>query len=163
MSKSLILFYSFEGNTKRVGEFLADRLNLPVEEIKPVKDLPSKGFSKYFWGGSQVIMNKKPELRPLNANLDDYDTVFLGSPIWAGTFAPPIKTLLEDGKLKGKRVFFYYSHDGGPGKASIKIKEAVNINNELISSYGLTNIKNNFEGEKDGVLQWAKNLLREYR
>lgn len=159
MSKSIILFYSFEGNTRRVGEFLARELNIPFEEIKPVKDLPSKGFSKYLWGGSQVVMNKKPELRTINVNLDDYDTVFLGSPIWAGTFAPPIKTLLEDGTLKGKKIFFFYCHDGGPGKAETKIREAVNINNELISSYGLTKIKSNFEDEKSGVLEWAKKDL----
>jgi flavodoxin len=46
MSKPIILFYSFEGNTKKVAEFLSKELNLPCEQIKPVKDLKSKGFSK---------------------------------------------------------------------------------------------------------------------
>ena len=46
MSNAIILFYSFEGNTKLVGEYLSRELNIPYEQIKPVQDLTSKGFSK---------------------------------------------------------------------------------------------------------------------
>ena len=161
MSKSIILFYSFEGNTRIVGEYLARELNLPFEEIKPVKVLPSKGFSKYFWGGSQVVMNKKPDILPLEVDLKEYDTVYLGSPIWAQSFAPPIKTLLEDGSLKGKRIGYFYCHDGGPGKIDKKISESIEIYNKFISSYGLTKVKDDFESLKSGVLDWAKAIEEE--
>ena len=159
MSKAIVLFYSLEGNTKKVATLLSKKMNVPCEEIKPIKDLKSKGFSKYLWGGQQVIMNKKPELMPLKANLDDYDTVFIGSPIWAGSFAPGIKTLLEDGMLKGKKIAFFYCHDGGPGKAEDKIIKAVEVNNKLISSYGLARVKDNYEGLKAGVLSWGKKIV----
>ena len=159
MSKAIVLFYSLEGNTKKVATLLSKKMNVPCEEIKPKKDLKSKGFSKYLWGGQQVIMNKKPELMPLKANLDDYDTVFIGSPIWAGSFAPGIKTLLEDGMLKGKKIAFFYCHDGGPGKAEDKIIKAVEVNNKLISSYGLARVKDNYEGLKAGVLSWGKKIV----
>ena len=158
MSKKIIIFYSFEGNTKKVAEFLSKELNLVSEEIKPIKDLKSKGFSKYPIGGSQVVLKKKPELKALTIDLEEYDTIILGSPIWAGSFTPGIRTLLEDGKLKGKKIAFFYCNDGGPGKAEKKIEEAVNINNEFISSYGLARVKDDFEGLKDGVLNWAKEI-----
>lgn len=159
MSKSIILFYSFEGNTKKIVMYLAEKLNIKYEEIKLVKDLSSKGFSKYLWGGSQVIMKKKPQLEPLKANLDEYDTVFLGSPIWAGSFTPAIRTILEDGILKDKNIAFFYCHDGGPGNADSKIKEAVKLNNHLLSAYGLTKVRDNFDSLKDGVLEWAKKVV----
>ena len=158
MSKILILFYSFEGNTRRVSKLLSDKLNIPYKEIKPVKDLKSKGFSKYIWGGSQVVMKKKPELMEVDINLDDYDTIILGTPIWAGTFAPAIKTLLED-KLKNKKIAFFYCHDGGPGKSEKKAKEAININNTFVSSIGLERVRYNFEDIKGDVLSWAQNML----
>lgn len=44
MSKAIILFYSFEGSTKKVAEYLSEELNIPYEQIKPVKDLSSKGI-----------------------------------------------------------------------------------------------------------------------
>lgn len=158
MSKTIVLFYSLEGNTRKVGELLSKDLDLPLEEIKPVKEISSSGFSKYLWGGSQVIMNKKPDLVEIKTDLDDYDTVILGSPIWAGSFTPPIKSLLEDGALKNKKVAFFYCHDGGPGKAEEKIRQAVNINNELISLYGLARVKDGLEKLKDGLLSWAREI-----
>ena len=56
MSKKIIIFYSFEGNTKKVAEFLSKELNLVSEEIKPIKDLKSndKEFS-----GKKNVMPKK--------------------------------------------------------------------------------------------------------
>ena len=44
--------------------------------------------------------------------------------------------------------------------ADTKIKEAIKINNKLISTYGLTKVKVNYETSKDGVLEWAKNILK---
>lgn len=158
MSKQIILFYSFEGSTKMVAQYLSKELNIPCEEIKPIKDLKSKGFSKYLLGGGEVIMKKKPHLHSIKSNLDEYDTIFIGSPIWAGSFTPAIRTLLETGILKDKNIAFFYTSLGGPGKAESKIKESVKINNKLLSSYGLVNVKNEFEVVKAGVLEWAKSL-----
>jgi multimeric flavodoxin WrbA len=45
-------------------------------------------------------MKIKPKLEPINVDFQAFDVIFLGSPIWAGTYAPPIKTLLEDGIFK---------------------------------------------------------------
>ncbi len=79
MSKSIILFYSFEGTTKKVAEYLSEKLNTPGEEIRPINNLKAKGFSKYSIGGGQVIMKKKPELMLIEADLNKYDTIFIGS------------------------------------------------------------------------------------
>lgn len=159
MSKTIILFYSFEGNTKKIAMYLSEKLKLPYEEIKLKDNFSSKGFSKYLWGGSQVVMKKKPELESLKIDLDEYDTVILGSPIWAGSFAPAMRTILEDEIVNNKNIAFFYCHDGGPGKAENKIKEAIKINNQLISTYGLSRVKDNYETLKDGVLNWAKETI----
>lgn len=159
MTKSLILFYSFEGNTKKVAEYLSKELDISYEQIKPVNDLKSKGFSKYPIGGSQVIFKKKPELMSIKVDLEKYNTIFLGSPIWAGNVTPAIRTLLETGILKGKKILFFYTHDGGPGSAENKIEKMVNLNNVLISSYGLTRVKDGLEPLKQDILSWSKRTL----
>lgn len=159
MSRAMILFYSFEGSTKRVGEYLSRELELPYEEIKPVKDLTSNGFSKYIIGGGQVITKTKPEILSMSTDFQEYDTIFLGSPIWAGSFAPAIRTILEDGTLKNKNIAFFYTSLGGPGKAPRKIENQVNINNKLISSYGIVNVKDEFNNLKDELLNWAKTIV----
>jgi flavodoxin len=92
MSKALVLCYSFEGYTLQMANYIKDALQIEVIEIKPLNELKTKGFYKYIWGGRQVVFKKKPELSPIDVDFDLYDTIFIGSPIWAGTYAPPIRT-----------------------------------------------------------------------
>ena len=158
MPKSIILYYSFEGNTKQVAKVLSQELKLPMEQIKPVKDLKSKGFSKYPLGGGQVVMKRTPDLMPIKANLEAYDTIFIGSPIWAGCYVPGIRTLLESGQLKGKKIAFFYCHDGGPGKALEKIKAGVSQHNELISTHELMRVKDGLRPLRDDLVAWAKEI-----
>lgn len=118
MKKNLILYYSLEGNT----EFIATELNKLIDSdlirIKPIKDINKDGFMKYIWGGKDVIMGKMPAIEELNININEYQNIFIGSPIWAGTFAPPIKTLLNMGLIRGKNIYYLYTHDGGHSRAN---------------------------------------------
>lgn len=158
MKKALVLYYSFEGNTKKVAEVLAESLNADIEEVKPVKELKSKGFSKFIWGGSQVVMGKKPEIVELQSDLSIYDIVFVGSPIWAGTFAPPVKTLLED-KISNKKIAYFYTHDGGYKKATEKGKETIVIKNQFLGAIDLQTISKNWEVSKEKIIHWGKEIL----
>ena len=110
--KALVVYYSLEGNTALIADTIRETLMIPAMRIQPVKELSSTGFRKYVWGGSQVIMGFKPKLEPIAVDFQEFDVIFLGSPIWAGTFAPPIKTLLEEGYFTNKKVYYFYTHEG---------------------------------------------------
>lgn len=58
LSKVLVAYYSFEGTTELIAKTIAEIAQADILSIKPVNELKSKGFSKYFWGGSQVFMKK---------------------------------------------------------------------------------------------------------
>jgi flavodoxin len=161
MGKTLVLYYSFEGNTKRVAEWIGKSLGVDIARIEPEKELSSKGFSKFIWGGSQVVMKKKPKIKPLVVDLSQYDTILLGSPIWAGTFAPPVYTLLGDGMLKEKRIGYFYTHLGGAGKAVEKAKVEIIKENQFVSSIECENVEKNFESIKEKLIIWAKSVVGE--
>lgn len=71
------------------------------------------------------MMKEIPELEPFKVKPDDYDMVFLGSPVWAWTFTPPVRAFLVKHDLSGKKVALFLCHGGGPGKAAGKLREAV--------------------------------------
>ncbi|XMB66065.1 NAD(P)H-dependent oxidoreductase [Mycoplasmatota bacterium zrk1] len=158
MSKTLIIYYSFEGSTREIAESISRVLKADLMEVKPIEELKSKGFSKFIWGGYQVVTGKKPELNPLSKNLDDYDTVFIGTPIWAGTYAPPIKSLIED-YIEGKKVAYFYCHEGGHKKAIEKAKQAIEKKNAFIGAKGFMNPKKNLELSSEEANNWAKLVL----
>ena len=156
MQKILIAYYSFEGTTRKVAELMAQSLEADLLEIRPVKELKSKGFSKYLWGGSQVVMGKKPELVAFEKDPSAYETILIGSPIWAGNFAPPIKTLIEDGEMKGKSIAYFYCHEGGPGKTEEKTKAAIEGNNTYLGAHGFVAKGMNAEQLKSEIESWVQ-------
>ena len=122
--KTAVIYYSMSGNTKMVAEMISQKLSADVIEIQPVKAYPDKGFRKFIWGGKSAVMGDKPALQPYRFD-DDYDTVIIGTPVWASSFTPPIRSFIEENRaaLKGKRfaVFVCYS-GGGAEKAIEKLK-----------------------------------------
>ena len=156
MKKSLILYYSYEGNTKKVAEIIQKRIGSDIESIKPVKDMETKGFGKYFWGGAKVVMHKKPELVPIQSDIDSYDTLWIGTPVWAWTITPPILSLISFDLIKNKKIYFFYTHEGGPGKIEEKFQKLLNPSNHLISSKGIDRAKLSAEDIEKEIKEWMQ-------
>ncbi len=160
MSKTLILFYSLEGSTRKIAQSLAKELNFPFEELKPMKEMKSKGFMKYVQGGGQAVAGIKPALQPLKSNLKNYDTIIIGSPVWAGRFTPAVKSLLEKGLLKKKKIAFFYCNEGGPGKIEKKIKSSVERYNTLISTCSIVTKGDELISQKAEALKWVRKVIK---
>ena len=111
--KALVVYYSLEGNTKSVASRIAERLGCDTLELVPEKEYPTDG-KKYIWGGKAVVFKNQPKLKPYKVSLNDYDTIILGTPVWASSFAPPIRTFVNDNlaDLVGKRLAFFACQAG---------------------------------------------------
>ena len=127
--KTLVIYYSFSGNTKLIANTIATELNADVLELKPPKTLINEtGFMRYLWGGGQVIMQEKPKLLPFNVNPLDYDLIFIGTPVWAFSFAPPFKTFFSTTKLTNKKIALFCTHAGAMGKTLDNMKQELSNN-----------------------------------
>lgn len=128
--KSVVVYYSLTGNTGLVAKMIADRIGADVVQLLPEKEVPAFGVKKYIIGGKSVMLNEKPKLLNENLNLEGYDTLILGTPIWARCFVPAVNTLLSDYMIKGKNVYLFTVH--GPGtnaeQCLAKMKEKLSRN-----------------------------------
>jgi flavodoxin len=157
-SKTLVVYYSFEGSTKLLAEHIAQVLHADLLECKPVKDLSSKGFSKYVWGGRQVIMKKKPKLVEFLINPNDYDVIIIGTPVWAFNYTPAIRSFLTQVKLKNKKIGVFYCHEGGPGKTLDNLKKKLS-DNSIIGEMDFLNVAKNKEENVLKAKNWASSLV----
>lgn len=132
MVKTLVIYYSFEGNTKFIAETIAEKLGADLLELKPEKELNSKGFMKYIWGGSQVVMGKMPKLQPFDKNPRDYDLLIIGTPVWAWSYTPPLNTFFNSVKITGKKIALFSCHGGQNAKTFEKMEKALE-GNEIIA------------------------------
>jgi flavodoxin len=157
--KVLVVYYSFEGNTRFIAEAIAKELGADIQELKPVKDLKSKGFSKYVWGGRQVVTKKMPKLLPLEKKPEDYDAIFIGTPVWAYTFAPALRTFFAEHPLKGKKIALFMCHGGGPKDAMAKFEAEVS-GSTVIGRLDLRNVlAEETDQKKKTAVEWAGKCL----
>ena len=126
--KTLIVYYSLEGNTAMTAEQIAAETGADLLRLSPVKAYPSSGFRKFFWGGKSSVMAETPELEAYDVDPADYDRIVLGFPVWAGNVTPPIRTFIKEQDLKGKRIAAFACQSGaGAEKAFGKLKAALGI------------------------------------
>ena len=114
--KCMVVYFSWSGNTRFAATTIAKMVGAATFEIKAVTPYNSD-FGKCCDEAKPECYGKK--LRPIKAivglDLAKYDIVFVGSPNWWGTLAPPVRTWLMQNAaaLKGKTVCLFQTHGGG--------------------------------------------------
>ena len=157
--KTLVVFYSLEGNTKYISEIIAKELQADLLELKTKKVYPSAGFKKFVWGGKSVVFKEQPELTNKNIDLSAYENIVIGTPIWAGTYAAPLNTFVTQNKFSDKKVaLFACNAGGGAEKCFTKLKEALPGNHFVGEVDFIDPLKNGKEESSEKAVQWAKSL-----
>ena len=135
--KIAICYYSMSENTqyaateiaRKIKENAKEQTTVDLIRIFPKKAYNDKGLMKFLWGGRSALMAETPELNPYDFKASDYDIILLGSPVWARTFAPPLRTFINENPEIAKKpvaVFFCQGGSGGD-KALDKLKEALGV------------------------------------
>ncbi|MFW9901671.1 MAG: flavodoxin family protein [Candidatus Thorarchaeota archaeon] len=159
MAKILVVYYSLTGNTKMIAESIVEAINSDVLELKPVKELDAESGMKYFWGGFQATMKKKPKLEEFDINPLDYDLIILGTPVWAWTLSPPIRSFLKKYDLSNKNVALWVCAQGSGVKAMDRFKDTLKDAN-IISEIRFQEPKQNEPDKaRERAKIWAKRLV----
>jgi len=126
--KTLVVYYSLEGNTEYAAQKIGETLGADTLCIRPEKSYPSSGFRKFFWGGKSAVMSETPKLEPYEFDSTEYDRIVIGFPVWAGTITPPIRTFVKENDLTGKRIAAFACQSGsGAPKAFATLKKLLGI------------------------------------
>ena len=129
MSKTLVVYYSAQGHTKRIAESIAGNLNADIYEIIP-EEIYTEDDLDWTNNNSRATREHNDEsLRdvPLKStyvpNWEEYDTVILGYPIWWGIAAWPTDSFVKAMDWNGKTVIpFCVSHSSGLGESDVLLK-----------------------------------------
>ena len=130
MSKTLVAFFSASGVTAGLAKNLAEAAGADLYEIKPAVPYTNADLN---WqdknSRSSVEMNDKsfrPAIADTNANIADYDTIFIGFPIWWYVAPTIINTFLEAYDFSGKTIILFATSGGsGLGNSANELKTSV--------------------------------------
>ena len=124
--KVLVLYYSQTGTTQVVAEELQKQLGADIERIEAVNPYNGDFGATIERSGKERENGEVPELKPIQTKLDDYDIIFIGYPIWFGTYAMPIATLVKENDFTGKTIVpFCTFGSGGLNSSTEALKEAL--------------------------------------
>ena len=111
-----------------IAEKLAERTGADLLEIKSLKVYPTKGPAKFLVGGKDAAFKKCPEIEKSEIDVRNYEAVIIGTPVWDGTIAPPVRSYLRDTLIKTRNVAAFACMAGkDPKKTFNVIKELVVI------------------------------------
>ena len=119
--KTLIIYYSQGGTTKRVAETLALSLGCDICEVQDLKE--RDGFKSRFSSVIDAYRENKTEIYPPVLNLEEYSTIYFGSPTWANKPAPAIITMIDRCDLRGKDIVLFATMNNSGGDSSVNRME----------------------------------------
>ncbi|MBQ9448592.1 MAG: hypothetical protein IJU60_01810 [Acholeplasmatales bacterium] len=122
MSK-LFIYYSFSGNGDVVAKALEEK-GFEIRKVESKLKLRKNLFLQMMKGGFLASIGAKPKLINYNNNVDGYEEIYIGAPIWNGRLACPVNTILRDTNLDDKKVaFILYSGSGTAKYADKKLNK----------------------------------------
>lgn len=135
--KTLVLYYSQFGSTKAVATEIATKLSADVDEIAPVVPYDEDFQATVERGKKELEEGNFPEIQPIKADVSQYDVIFIGYPIWFGTYAPPVATFLSQVDLSGKKIVPFCTFGSGGLESSMKDLAKAAPNADIIPGYGV--------------------------
>ena len=136
-SRTLVLYYSLTGNTKMVAEEIANRLGADIEAIEAVNPYDTNFQACIARSMQEREQGITPEIKALKSDLSKYDVIFIGYPVWFGTYAPPIITFLANNDLTGKKLVPFCTFGSGGLESSAKDLVNAQPNAQVMPGYGV--------------------------
>jgi len=159
MSKTLVSFFSATGITKAVAQKLAEILKSDIYEIKPKIPYTNADLN---WmdkkSRSTMEMDDKssrPEIIVDKIDIEKYDTIFLGFPIWWYVAPTLINTFLESYDFSNKKIIIFATSGGSNFGGTIEyLKKSVPASTKIIEGKIL-----NYNPSKEEIKEWLDSIL----
>ena len=138
---ALILCYSQTGATRSVAENLQELTGADIEFIE-LEDPYDGTFEETIARCQQEkAEGKLPVLKPLKSDLTQYDVIYLGFPVWFGTYATPIASLVKDNDFEGSHIVTFCTFGSGGLQSSTADLKAALPKAEVTEGYGVRNAR----------------------
>lgn len=159
MKKKLIVYFSYTNNTKTIAELIQKKLNCDILRIETKVPYSNDYQTVVDDEQNSEASNHIPEIKDININLDEYDTIILGTPVWWYRPCPAIRAFLTKYDLSNKTIIPFATNAGWLGRTFKEIEKLANKStiksekNIVFESYS-SNLKTN----KQEIESWIETL-----
>lgn len=146
------------GNTQYVANLIQKKLNTDVFRIEPVKQYNISNHQELIDDAKEEQNNDaRPEIKNKISNFENYDTIFIGYPIWWSNLPQILYTFLESYDFSNKNVYLF-STNGGSGLAGTVNTITKKLDKANVNQNAFTLYRDNMEKAPSEVNKWLNNL-----
>ena len=142
-----VIYYSYSNNTRRIAELVAEKTNADLLELVPA--MPYSYDYDELVKEEEAKMDKKEliELEPIDLDLDFYDRIIIGTPVWWYGISPAMRTFLTENKeqLKDKKFYAFITNGGWIGHAVQDIQELVDLKGYVDLQFNNKQLRLNYD------------------
>ena len=131
-TKVLVVFHSSTGNTKKVAEAISEALSADLEQIREVNprpvDIKGKGLRNFLnigWAAMGAFAGRTTSIREAQHDPAGYDLVLIGTPVYAGSVARPVRAYLKQYRDRFGEVAFFCTGEDPNNEKVFRQKEEV--------------------------------------
>lgn len=156
-AKTLVAYYSRTGNTSTLAEKIATATGADTFKIETID---ANHYPADYTETTKIAQNEinNDAVVAINAapDLSEYDTIFIGTPVWWGTMSIPVKSFLRENDMSGKTIAPFVTHGGGGASRAF-----ADIATESRGANNLTGLEipgGNANNSDDTVTQWLSEI-----
>ena len=155
-SKVLVAYFSETGNTQKLAKLISDEVGGDFRRIETVKEYP-QGKDLFDYTKNERDNDERPELKDIDVNIDDYDVIFVGYPIWWYTLPMPLYTFFDNYDFSGKTIVTFNTHEGSEDGGTYETIKELEPNATVLD--GLIIRGGDMESDQtSAVKDWLKGL-----
>lgn len=159
MKKTLVVYYSWSGNTRAVAKLIQEILDCDLVELEPEKPYPNSYDATVEQAKKEIKSGYKPSLKTKIDHIELYDVIFVGSPNWWGTIAPPVASFLAQYDLSGKIVVPFCTHGGGGKQRVIETIKSMCPNSKILEEF--VTREGGGRDLKEKISRWLKEIEKQ--
>ncbi len=154
--KILVTYFSHTGNTREIANQIHQSVGGDIFELQAVKKYPDDYEAVKKVAKQELKSGEKPALKTKINNIRSYDIIFIGYPIWWGTFPAPVRTFLSENNLSGKTIIPFSTHLGSG--LGLSVKDITKLCPESTLLEGISIRGDDIKTAGDRISGWLKKL-----
>ncbi|MBQ8870288.1 MAG: hypothetical protein IJ019_02805 [Alphaproteobacteria bacterium] len=157
LGKTLVVYYSLSGNTESIAQNIAQKTNADVFKIE-TKEQIKLNPSFYLKIKKQLSEKTYPEINTDMPDFANYDTIFVGFPVWWYTIATPVLSFLQKADFAGKKVVPFSTQGSNFGTSFADFKTNAN-NAQILEGMAFNNLDKKYDKAVDNKINdWLNGL-----
>lgn len=154
--KTLIVYFSWGGNTRTVAKHIHDLIDGDIVEVETIIPYPDTYEAVTQIAPGELESDYRPELKTKIENMDEYDTLIVGTPIWGSHLTPAMKSFLASYNLSGKSIAPFCTHGGSGTAQSVNDIRSVSPNSTILGSLAVYGSQ--AENSRNDIEQWLRRI-----